>query len=88
MAQPLIPVIKFRGLLPPANPNREVSAISRRMGEALADGLGDQPIRADYVLEVLAIWAAALINIHPSTRDYLNEHFDRVLAERLRGPTQ
>jgi len=40
-------------------------------------------VRADEALKILAIWAAALIDAHPSTRDYLHQCFNDMMSERL-----
>lgn len=82
----MIPVIQFGGLKPPAG-SGPTSALSRRMGEALDEAMGDEPIRADYVLEVLAVWTAALIKVHPSSEEHLAKHFAEALAEQLAEET-
>ena len=82
-----IPVIRFGGLQPPQihGPGEE---LSRRMGEGLSEALGDEGVRADVMLEVLAVWVAALITVHPISQEYLAEHFAAALAERMGATRQ
>jgi hypothetical protein len=69
-----IPVIGFGGLNQPEQTG-EISELSYKMGTALSAVFAAEPVRADHALEVLAIWAARIIKIHPSTEEYLNEYF-------------
>jgi hypothetical protein len=66
----------------------EGTELSRRVGECFADAMGDEPVAADTMLSILATWVAALINVHPSSREYLAAHFAEELAARLGGPLQ
>jgi len=79
-----VPVVQL-GRMPPLPGGNE---LVRRIGDALSEALGDEPVPADLALEVLAAWVAVLIDVHPSTRDYLEKRFHEVLAERLGRPVQ
>jgi hypothetical protein len=78
----MIPVIQFGGMRPPRirGPGEE---LSRRMGEGFSEAMGDEAIRADLVLEVLAVWVTALIKVHPSCQEYLEGFFMETLANSL-----
>lgn len=78
----MIPVIQFGGLQPPETPG-PASVLSRKIGEGLSDAMGHAPVRADIALEALAVWVAAIICVHPSSQDYLAEHFADALAARM-----
>lgn len=80
----MIPVVQLGLMRPPPG----CSALVRRMTEGLAEALGAEPVPADMALEVLAVWAAALIDVHPLSREYLEKRFHEVLAERLIGTKQ
>ena len=56
------------------------------MGEALEEAMGDEPVRADLALEILAVWVGALIMVHPSSQEHLATVFAEALAERLGQP--
>lgn len=75
----MVPVIKLSGIRAPYVTG-EASELSRRIGEAFAEAMGDEPVRSDLLLEVLAVWVATLITLHPSSREYLAGHFAEVLA--------
>lgn len=78
----MVPVIQFDRLQPPAHPG-ELSDLSHRLGASLIRGMGNDPHRADDLLEVLAVWVAAIIAVHPSTKDYLGNLFMESLSAHL-----
>lgn len=75
----MVPVIELSGVRVPTLPG-EAGELSRRLGEALVEAMGAEPVPADLALEVLAVWAAAIITVHPLSREYLASHFAEVLA--------
>ena len=83
----MIPVVRFDGMKPPPV-SGPASELSRRLSEALEEAMGDEPVRADHALGVLAVWVAALIKVHPSCEEHLAMHFAEALAERLAGQKQ
>jgi len=64
----------------PVNPGKMISLPVIDMSEILAYGASlDKDMVATDALEMLAVWAAMVITIHPSTRDLLERYFNSFL---------
>jgi hypothetical protein len=76
-----IPIIDLRGLAPPTTGlGTPESAV---IGQAFLEAFRGLTLPADSVLEVFAVWAAAVIAVHPSTRELLERHFLDTLTAQL-----
>ena len=80
-----VPVLAFDRLKPPETEDPEISTISKTMGEALSTAFASSGVPADVILEVFAVWVAAIINVNPTTKTYLENHFMDFLNDTLQS---